>query len=558
MTPAYGVKPAKVVPQQIVRLGPWKGVRDVGDAGMQDPAYLQEAVDCWFEDPASGGSVMARPGFQKITSSGLESGATIQGLFGIQTAVDTVLLFAFVNGKLYRQSGATSWTDVSPSGITISSTQNQIHAIVYNGEMIVNDGINEPWRGTSLTSSPITGTEIEINTAGQAWIARGKPTVHGGKLFFIVDDINGTKYHSRIVWSEEGTAATGYLQDGYTNSWDLIQAPVASERIHALQGTDAGLYYFRQFSIGVIYGAVSSDFSTSATHDGVSSDVGIAATLSSPGITPGVLLAKNYIWFVDNARRPCRLRVGSNEVDPVWKQLRRRMLATRQQDSDPDDIRFGNWQWAYSPDLDKVMGMFGAGSANNTAFGLVHVFDAATGNYEGRWAPPASNNARIGAAMRSTQMATAAGDATFIIGASDGNIYHQVSYQMVGGDGACFADAGNPYSPNITTHLVPDDLVSEFRVDELIAEAFPDDGTLSLVHTTPRGSSSTLTATGLGGSDTIQSSHDHGVYRFGLNAYGHFFRAKLTWTTVETTATVYGFERIALKVRGYKATGVSK
>ena len=64
--------------------------------------------------------------------------------------------------------------------------------------------------------------------------------------------------------------------------------------------------------------------------------------------------------------------------------------------------------------------------------------------------------------------------------------------------------------------------------------------------------------TGITGSDSIQSSHDHGVYRAGLLAMGRWFRCVLHWNVPASEGLIYAFERATLKVRGVKNTGVSK
>lgn len=545
----------KVVPQKSLPLGPWRGVRDVGDAGMQDPAFLQDAINCWFQDSDNGGSVFARPGAALMTASGLESNSRIQALFSMEVGT-SLHLFAFVNGKVYRHSTGTTWTDVSPAGITINASVTRIHVLPYNGEMIVNDGLNEPWRGTSLGSSPIIGTEIEINTAGAAWIARGVPTVHGGKLFFIVDDIAGTKYYQRIAWSEEASAATGYLQDGFTNSWDLIQSSEPREAILAIQGTNNGLHFFRNLSIGVISGAVNDDFATDSTNDGISTDVGIGS-FANNFVAPLHLLAGNHIWFLDNAYRLCRIRLGSREIQPIWKQLRNRMQRTRGFTTNATVMQ--NWLLAYSPDLDKVAGIIlpddndsGASSSH------LYIFDATTGNYEGRWiiAQATQPTTEVG----TTEIATIglgkpvnAEGAPFVFGTSTGNVWLQHAVRQYGNTSLSLGDNGAAMHQSVTMMLAPESDNVEFRVDELAAAIVPDTAIVNLDYYTPRASTAALQATGLATTDSISSSHDHGRAVWGLNAIGRWFRAVLHWN-VPSGSTQYGFERASLKTRGFPAS----
>jgi hypothetical protein len=132
-------------------------------------------------------------------------------------------------------------------------------------------------------------------------VAYGKPTVYGAKLFFIKNTDRRT-----IVWSEEAAANTGYEAGGYTNVWVLGQTTPAP--LTAILGTNNGLYYFRQASIGVIRGVVSTDFTTSATHDSVSAAVGCPALdgVAEDGV--------GRLWFIDNRGQPWQLPVGGQPV----------------------------------------------------------------------------------------------------------------------------------------------------------------------------------------------------------------------------------------------------
>lgn len=560
-----------LIPQKLIPLGPFRGVRDVGDAGAQDPAFLQDCINGLFVDPVNGGAVEARPGFQLVTSSGLESNSAPQGFFGytdFDAGTNTTRTFCIVGGKVYRQSGSNIWTDVTPAGITINSGAARVHAVPYNGGFIISDGANEPWIASDLTSTPITGTEIEINTAGSAWYAYGKPTVNGGKVFFIVADIAGTKHLSRIAWSEELDAATGYMQSGYTNFWDLIQAPSPAEKLLAIQGTNDGLYYFRNYSIGVVRGAVNADFTTASTHDGIATDVGIVEWAQD------VCLARDFIWFIDSANRPCRLRLGSKTVEDLGQQLRHRIWQVRvAAGSGVSQITAP--QIAYTADLNKVVMMFLTDSSvTANASKHLYVFDAVTGSYEGRWIPglasqPASENPTairvyaLAAVQRNENLSPDDGPATIIIGGANtsgtnGHIWHQTSQKKTYGSVGIFGDSAGAMHFSITPMLAPNDQTTEFHVDEIAIDAVPDSATMSIDYYTPRASSvGQLTMTGITGSDSIQSSHDHGRYVAGLNALGRWFRPVLHWN-VAAGSTQYAFERAILKVRGLVASPRAK
>lgn len=560
MSPAP--KLPKPVPQQIVRLGPWKGVRDVGD-GEQSPEFLQDAINGFFPDAQSGAHIPARSGFARMTASALTAGAgnnQVLCIHGITVAAGTHYLFVVQDTKVYRQSGATSWTDVTPAGISIAGNV-RVHAVNYDDEIIFSDGVNRPWRATNLGSTPITGTYIQVNTAADAWFARGQPTVYGGKLFFVVADIGGTKYPSRIVWSEELNASTGYLQNGYTNSWDLVQT--GSDKINAILGTNAALYYWRQYSIGAVFGAVSSDFSTASTHDAVSQEIG---TLSSS--MP--IVAKGYVWFLDADGNPHRFAVGSSQIDPIWKQLRQRIRKIKATALDANGYLIDFCYIAYSNDLNKVVILFLRDSSASGDYSRnLYVFDADTGSYEGRWMPevatqPANevpNSLGVDCVV-SAPIATAAGDyagtSSLVIGGviTQSGTFGHVARQYLHKQ-QTFGDNSAAMHQSVMTQLVPNSQTVELRATEIAVEAVPDDATLSIQYYTPRGASTALTPTGLGGADLIQSSHDKGIYRAGLNGLGRWFRWLFYWN-VPSGTTQYAIDSASVKVQGYKASGVSK
>ena len=163
---------------------------------------------------------------------------------------------------------------------------------VFNNKIAFNpsDGSQKPWTWDGTAGA---GGIVELNNAPLAY---GRPTTYYAKLFFI-------EYAARdtIAWSEENDATTGYATGGFSNEWKLSQTGTAP--IYAIQGTNEALYYFREKSIGLIRGAVSTDFVTSGTHDAVSGSVGT----SSPS---GVAVAGNDLWFADQYGMPNILPAG--------------------------------------------------------------------------------------------------------------------------------------------------------------------------------------------------------------------------------------------------------
>ena len=536
-----------------VSSGAWRGVRDNADSGSQSPDFLQDCINGYFPAPEDGCAVYARPGFNKLTgSTGLESSSAVQCLFGVVVSFATYV-FAIVNGKVYRQSGAQSWTDVTPVGPTISTTAPRIHALFYNDEVIISDGANRPWRASSLTATPIIGTNIQVNSSSQAWYSTIKPTIHGGKLFFAPHAINSVDTPGRLVWSEEADASIGYMQTGYTNFWDPTQTPTISDYIYAIQGTNDGLFYFRNFSIGVIRGAVNADFTTATTHDGIANSRGI-----SFGATE-VCFAENYVWFLDSSNRPCRIRVGSREIEEVWKQMRHRIRKIEQTSGTQYVV---HPQLAYAPDLGKIVGFF-LQDSSASLFGSrnLYVFDAKTGSYEGRWliglqsqpateTPDAVRVRCLGAVQRwesgaDPRMLTLLVGGTRGDTTDEGHIWHQSTVRM-----DLIGDDSQQMHMSITTMLHPDEQNANIIVDLVALDTVPDTTTVSLDYYTPYGSRTGLTATGTASADSIQSSFDHGVVRWGLgpNAQGRSFRA-VFHKNVAAGSTPHAFERASYEVR---------
>lgn len=558
-------RPQNVAPfaqsPKVLPLGSWKGVRDVGDADANDPAFLQDAINCYFPDPRNGAAVEARPGFTKATSAGLNSNAKINCLHSVP-----FMMFAVAGSKVYRSTNGSTWTDVTPVGPTIALNV-PVYAVTYNGEIIFTDGTNKPWRATNLASTPITGTNIEINSTASAWATRGAPTVYGGKLFFIVASIASTVYTTRMVWSEEADASLGYLQTGYTNNWDLIQT--SQDTLTALCGTDNGLYYFRINSIGLITGAVNATFQTSSTHDSVSQKIGVFALKS-------VLLANGYLWWLSYEGLLHRVAVGSRNIENLSDQLRNRIRKIQATNTVFAQNTFGATT-AYVPELHKVVV---AGWMAESASGAyapsrnLYVFDADTGSYEGRWmiglaSQPASETPNV-VQVGSPDASPGGGVvyAGFDVFGTD--LVGRVTLWVSGTDTAgnqgfiwrltpksirVFGDDSAAMHMSITTMLAPNDQNVESRIQELAVDLVPDNVAVSLDYYTPRGSSLALTATGVANNDSIQSSHDHGRAVFGLNGLGRWFRAVLNWN-VPSGSAPYAFERASVKVQPQKAGSV--
>lgn len=189
-----------------------------------------------------------------------------------------------LNWGTLAYSNVVTAANFATAGITLSATTH--YWCVFNNTICFNpsNGTQVPWTWNGSSGS---GSLTELTNAPLAY---GRPTAYYAKLFLI-------KYAERdtIVWSEEADATTGYESGGFSNVWKLGQTGTAP--ITAIQGTNEALYYLRPSSIGAIRGAVGTDFTTTGTHDAISTIVG---TLSPTG----VLAVGGDLWFFDQYMTP--------------------------------------------------------------------------------------------------------------------------------------------------------------------------------------------------------------------------------------------------------------
>lgn len=308
--------------RQTLYTGPWAGVKDTRDPYDDSPSLLVDLMNCSIPDPEGGSGAYARRGFGILNLQGPYSG---KGQAVYSHVVNTsVYDFIVAGGKLYRSNQAhTIFTDVTPtSGVSISSTAFRVYLTTFGEQLIISDGVNQPWIASDLSSTPITGTVIDydgtgVPGSGHVWSAVGQPVVYAGSLIFILNKVDGVLQRTTLTWSVPGNPAQGYEQDdGATNSfdysWTLEQT--SAHPIYALAATNVALFYFRDTSIGALAGTPGPDFQGSATHDIVSVNVGClqSATVQQYGQT---------IFFCDDLGRPYALQPGSPPI-PIWLSMR--------------------------------------------------------------------------------------------------------------------------------------------------------------------------------------------------------------------------------------------
>jgi hypothetical protein len=349
------------------------------DAFDSPTKKLFDAWNVYVPDPDNASGTYSRPGFDLLNNGNAihTSAVPFKGQ-GVYTHFDLDGLpvnFVAFGGSLYRVDGATGIaTDVTPVGVTIdSATTTRVYFASMGGVMCVNDGVNRPWVASNLSSTPITGTYIDFDGMGTAWVAFGQPVVFGGAGFFVLTSVNGVAARIDIAWTEPNTWTTGYQQSGFDNRWTLEQT--GTTPIYALSPTNVALYYFRQRSIGAISGTVGPDLASTATHDAISTNVGTEAPQT-------IVQFGDIIYFCDVIGRPWSFRIGSAPV-PIWHQMRG--IVDDSQTGYPG-VTAITATAAFEPTLNlyvvAIWSPIPGAQASPTEF---YAFDANTGTYAGRW-----------------------------------------------------------------------------------------------------------------------------------------------------------------------------
>lgn len=304
------------MPQQRLTMRGFAGMDDTLDPVTQ-PFWLD---DCYVEHATRSSRIVLRGGWKRAgttimtpNDAGYENRALVHEY---TKANGTVIRVAITGGKVYSLSATLVPTEelsvaqLAAASVTISTTPQMIFAVNFAGNMVVTDGVNTPWMWDGTSGGGVT----ELSNAP---VVFGAPTVHAAKLFFIKNTDRGT-----IVWSEENAANTGYEAGGYNNAWTLSQT--GSQTLSGIVGSNEGLYYGRYNSIGLIRGSITTDFTTTATHDAVSDGIGFFDPVKSP-VTPALTSPRHlvfyggYIWFFDQMFRMWRLPLGG-KPEPLWRQ----------------------------------------------------------------------------------------------------------------------------------------------------------------------------------------------------------------------------------------------
>lgn len=364
---------------EVLPSGPFKGVKNTTDPFDDTSEYLVDAVNMYIPDAEAGSGIYARPGevlMNPVGQLGVSSHMG-QGIYH-ETFNGVDYNFECVSGKLYRVSAdQTTYTDVTPVGVTITAgLSSRVFMLEFAGYLIVSDGVNRPWIGSNLASTPITGTNIQYDSGNSAWCAQHM-TLYSGALVFVVKTIAGISHQTRIIWSAPFDPTQGYFNTvssvAVDYTWDLVQT--GSAPIYAIQGTNVALFYWRDYSIGALTGPIGATFKNDATHDAIDFKIGTRAPAT-------IALHGNTIFFCDTEGRPQMLPIG-NRIVPIWKEMRSQVESAR------TDVATATQLTAcgavFSPLNLYVAAIWSTVPTTALAPATLFVFDVLTGQYVGRW-----------------------------------------------------------------------------------------------------------------------------------------------------------------------------
>lgn len=550
---------ARKQPQPVrITNGPWTGCFQSWDVAPNPTKELYTAFNCVFRNTQAGLAAQIRPGNARLGQVGvatdsilcteagvdilLEDGVTTLSTDGHRdaqciyqhTRLDgTSDPFVFVGGRMYRWNAdpvSPVFTDITPVTVLISPTS-RIFCTTFADRLIVSDGVNRPWTYNPATA---VATSIQYDSSSSAWNAYGPPVVYGAKLFFILNTIVGVSTRTTIAWSEEASPTTGYFQTNYDNTWTLTQTNADS--LYCLAATNAALYYFRQDSIGAIYGAVSSTFRTSATQDSVSLTVGTTSPAS-------VVRGGDYLWWMDRIGRPFRMRPGG-QPEALWQQMQdgvdSGVASSTLSTSSLERYGCAGWHQELG-----VVGFSLWSSTANLPGSTLYIFDQDSGTFGGAWGMNGVNGSYFGALGL---LRDANARQRFIVLGSDladngGVVY---AHRLIGSGGATYyQDDTTQLYASIQSRMLGDDAASEYIFDRVDVELAGDDSagaTQSVTlatgsQRTQPSSQSTATSAVLEGTERVA---------FGLMQRARSLRCTATIQTTTATRVIQGFNRLVV------------
>jgi hypothetical protein len=160
---------------QVFSSGPWNGVINASDKAETSKDKLYAAQNMLISGAEQGGGWQMRAPFviqQAGGTLGTAGGRYGQCIFEHIRLDGTIDRFLFVGGKLIVWNGASTYTDITPTNISISTTA-RIACLTFANVLIVNDGVNPPWQYDPATA---VATYIAYGTAAANLLSIGAPT----------------------------------------------------------------------------------------------------------------------------------------------------------------------------------------------------------------------------------------------------------------------------------------------------------------------------------------------------------------------------------------------
>src|SRR4051812_21081153 len=121
--------------EQEIGVGPFTGTFDPTDPNGSTANRLFDAINMRYADVENRAATAARIGMtglvQQLVSGGQGTG---QGGIHFRTLGGTTYTFVFSGGKMYSWDGLNTFTDVSPSGITIDPL-NPVFTVMFNDNL---------------------------------------------------------------------------------------------------------------------------------------------------------------------------------------------------------------------------------------------------------------------------------------------------------------------------------------------------------------------------------------------------------------------------------------
>lgn len=311
--------PRRRPPQNVyLKNGPWTGTDVTDDPFDSGDGLLVDATNVYAPDIDTGSGFYARPGMSLFNNGAAVTTSASpfrgQGVISHTDLSNVTYNFVVFNGKLFAANAQfTTFTDVSPAGITIDpAITTRVYGTGFANTLVITDGVNRPWLATNLSSSPITGTYISYDGGATTWSAFGPMRLYAGSFFCILNQVNGVMRRTDLSWSNPGDASTGWEQPNFAFNWTLGQTE--ADPLYAIYGTNTGLVYWREYSIGIISGIPGPNLRNAHTDDSVSKNVGTLAPQS-------IVAYGTTIYFTDAIGRPYRILPGA-DPEPIWLQMR--------------------------------------------------------------------------------------------------------------------------------------------------------------------------------------------------------------------------------------------